>query len=352
MSRGKVLSILLVGVFLFGVGQAFAAEDQSKLIEGAKKEGKVVYWTSGLTPDLIKAIEQGFKKRYGLHDFQVVFSAARTTEQVAKVTQELRANRLTVDIISGAMPEFFYELLKAGEVMKYDSPEYKHFPMVKGVCAEPGYWVGTTGMVHAVTWNPKVIKKDLATYNDLLDPQFKGIMCSGDPRKSESYLMNYLGLRKILGKDFMVKLAKQDIVWFTRAPDVTNKVATGEFPVAFMGNSRTAYVNAVEGAEIKVSFPKEGVVVLTNPFVILTKAPHPSAARLLVDYVSSEEGQRLMVEKSGYLILREGVPIPPKARPFIPPLSKINVIPIDWKSLTANEVENTRKEFMEIFGKK
>jgi iron(III) transport system substrate-binding protein len=352
MSRVKFLSILVAGVFLFGVGRVFSAEDQSKLIEGAKKEGKVVYWSSGLTPELVQGIEEGFKKKYGLRDFQVVYSHAITTEQVAKVTQELRARRLTVDIISGAMPEFFYDLLKAGEVMKYDSPEYKYFPMVKGVCAEPGYWVGTTGMVMAITWNPKVIKKNIVTYNDLLDPQFKGIMCSGDPRKSESYLMNYLGLRKILGKDFFTKLAKQDIVWFTRAPDVTNKVTTGEFPVAFMGNSRTAYVDAMEGGEIKVSFPKEGVVILTNPFVILTKAPHPNAAKLLVDYVSSEEGQRLMVEKSGYLILREGVPIPPKGRDFIPSISKINVIPIDWKSLTSDEVEKTRKEFIEVFGTK
>lgn len=352
MSRVKVLSVLLAGVFLFGAGQVFAAEDQSKLIEGAKKEGKVVYWSSGLTPDLVQGIEAGFKKKYGLRDFQVVYSHAITTEQIAKVTQELRARRLTVDIISGAMPEFFYDLLKAGELMKYDSPEYKHFPMVKGVCAEPGYWVGTTGMVMAITWNPKKIKKNFATYNELLDPQLKGIMCSGDPRKSESYLMNYLGLRKGLGKDFFTKLAKQDIIWFTRAPDVTNKVMTGEFPVAFMGNSRTAYVNAMEGGDMKVSFPKEGVVILTNPFVILGKAPHPNAARLLVDYVSSDEGQRLMVEKSGYMTLREGVPIPPKAKDFIPPITEIKVVPIDWKSLTRDEVEKTRKEFIEIFGTK
>jgi iron(III) transport system substrate-binding protein len=351
MLKAKIISLFLVGFFFFGASQTFGAEDQSKLIEGAKKEGRVVYWSSGLTPELIKAIDEGFKKKYGLHDFQVVFSAARTTEQIAKVTQELRANRLTVDIISGAMPEFFYDLLKVGEVMKYDSPEYKYFSKAKGLLSEPGYWAPTISMSFIPMWNPKYIKKDITKYADLLDPQFKGMIVSGDPMKSESYLTYYMGLRKVLDKDFMQKLAKQDIVWFTRSPDVTTKVVTGERPVSFMGNNRTAYVAAMEGAQIKVLFPKEGTVILSNPFVTLKKAPHPNAAKLLVDYVNSKEGQTLMVEKSGYFTAREDVPIPPKVAQFSPPFSKITIIPMDWKAITEKDIKEARKEFLEIFGK-
>ena len=346
-----IISSLLAGFLLLGGTHAFGLEDQSKLIEGAKKEGKVVYWSSGLTPDLIKAIDEGFKKKYGLKDFQVVFSAARTTEQVAKVTQELRAKRLTVDIISGAMPEFFYDLLKVGEVMKYDSQEYKYFSKAKGLLSEPGYWAPTISMSFIPMWNPKLVKKDITKYTDLLDPQFKAMIVSGDPMKSESYLTYYMGLRKVLDKGFMQKLAKQDIVWFTRSPDVTTKVVTGERPVAFMGNNRTAYVAAMEGADIKVLFPKEGTLVLSNPFVILKKAPHPNAAKLLIDYVNSKEGQTLMVEKSGYFTGRDDVPVPPKVLPFSPPFSKINIIPMDWKSITEKNIEEARKEFLEIFGK-
>ena len=126
---------------------------------------------------------------------------------------------------------------------------------------------------------------------------------------------------------------------------------TGESPVAFMGNNRTAYVAAMEGAEIKVVFPKEGAMILSNPFVILAKAPHPNAAKLLVDYVNSKEGQTLMVEKRAYFTSREDVPIPPKVLEFSPPLSKINIIPMDWKSITEKTIEDGRKEFLEIFGK-
>jgi len=51
-----ILSCLLAGFLLLGGTHAFGLEDQSKLIEGAKKEGKVVYWSSGLTPDLIRRL--------------------------------------------------------------------------------------------------------------------------------------------------------------------------------------------------------------------------------------------------------------------------------------------------------
>ena len=342
----------MVGFFFLGVSQAFGREEQSKLIEGAKKEGKVVYWSTGLTPPLAKALEEGYKKKYGLpKEFEVVFAPQRTTEIMAKLTQEIRANRLTVDIISGAMPEFYYDLLRAGELMKYDSPEYRHIPQVKGLCYEPGYWAPTISMSFVMMWNPKHVKKNLVTYNDLLDPQFKGMIVSGDPMKSESYLMYYVGLRKILGKDFMVKLAKQDILWLTRSPDVTTRVVTGEKPVAFMGNNRTAYIAAQEGADIKVVYPKEGVVILSNPYAILAKAPRPNAAKLFIDYVSSAEGQKHIIEMAGYFIGRDDVPFPPKVREFTPPISKINLIPMEWSSFTEKELKAARKEFMEIFGK-
>ena len=139
--------------------------------------------------------------------FEVVYAPGSNHRTwLPKCTQELKVRRLTVDIISGAMPEFFYDLLKAGEVMKYDSPEYKYFPKIKGLLCEPGYWVPTTSMSFVPMWNPKYIKKDLVKYTDLLDPQFKGMIVSGDPMKSESSLTYYLGLRKILDKDFFRSL--------------------------------------------------------------------------------------------------------------------------------------------------
>ena len=351
MRRGTIIRLLWVGCLFLGICQAFGAEEQGKLIEGAKREGKVVYWATGMTPQLAKAFDEGFKKRYGLRDFEVVFAPTRTTEVIAKVSQELKIKRLSVDILSGTMPEFYYDLLRAGEVMKYDSPEYKHFPTIKGLDAEPGYWVGTNAVASVLMWNPKMIKKDLVTYTDLLDPAFRGLMVSGDPVKSEAALMAYMGWRKILNKDFFLKLAKQDIFFLMRYPDVTSRVVTGERPVTFLGNSRTAYVAAMEGGDIRVCYPKEGVVMLSNPFLILAKAPRPNAAKLFIDYVSSEEGQRLMAEMGGYFVTRKGVKISSQLRAFTPPISDINVIPMDWKSLTEQETEKARKEFLEIFGK-
>src|SRR4030042_4627748 len=194
MSRGKIISLFLVGLFLLEVSHAFGVEDRAKLIEGARKEGKVVYWATGMSPPLVKAIQEGFKKKYGLKEFEVIVFQRRTTEIISLVTQELRAGRLTVDIISGGIPVFYYELLRAGELMKYDSPEYQHFERIGG-WGEPGYWVMSGGYSPVMMWNPKRFKKGLEKYTDLLDPQLKGKICAGDAAKVDAALYGYLTLR-------------------------------------------------------------------------------------------------------------------------------------------------------------
>ena len=138
---------------------------------------------------------------------------------------------------------------------------------------------------------------------------------------------------------------------YTRSGDIPNKVITGEFPVGFLGSNRSACVAAKEGGEIKVTYAKEGEVLLANPFVILSKAPHPNAAKLLIDYMHSFEGQKLMVEMDDYHVGRKDVPYPPNILEFTPPISQINVIPMDWKSATQEEMDVARDEFKEIFKK-
>jgi iron(III) transport system substrate-binding protein len=350
MLKARIMAILLVGFSLLGVTRAYGIEDQKKLIEGAKKEGKVIYWASGMSPRLVKAIQDGFKKKYGLKEFEVTVFQRRTTEIISLVTQELKVGRLTVDIVSGGIPVFYYELLKMGELMKYDSPEYQHFDRVGG-WGEPGYWAMTGGYSSVMMWNPNRFKKGLAKYNDLLDPQLKGMICAADATKVDAPLYAYLALRKSLSKDFFVKLAKQDVVFFTRVSEVPLKLVTGEFLAGFLGSNRAAYVAASEGGEVKVTYSKEGEALQANPLVILSKAPHPNASKLLIDYIHSFEGQKLMVDIDGYQTGRKDIPIPPKILEFSPRPSQINVIPVAWKSLTEQELNTAREEFREIFRK-
>jgi len=153
------------------------------------------------------------------------------------------------------MPEFFYDLLKVGEVMKYDSQEYKYFSKAKGLLSEPGYWAPTISMSFIPMWNPKLVKKDITKYTDLLDPQFKAMIVSGDPMKSESYLTYYMGLRKVSIKASCRSSPKQDIVWFTARRCDHQSGYRGETG-GLHGKQRTAYVAAMEGADIKVLFQR------------------------------------------------------------------------------------------------
>lgn len=328
-------------------------ERVAKLIEGAKAEGRAAIWSSGLTPELVKDLESDFKQKYGLPDFKMEFSNVPSSEMITRANQEIKAGKVTVDILSSSIPDYYYDLIKQGELMKYESPEYKNYRNINGATFEPGYWVASFSWSPVVMWNPDIIKKDIKTYQDILDPQFKGKICMGDGIKSDTYLNAYRGLRIILGKDYMEKLAALEPIFLTRSPDLTNKVITGEYPIAFTGNARTAYLAALEGAKINVLYPQEGVVLLASPFVILQKAPHPNSAKLMIDYLHTEKAQAMMQMGSGYIMGRDGLSPPDKVVRFAPPIEKIKVIPADWKGQSnMMDIEEARKEFRELFIKK
>ena len=165
MRTKRLIALFLTIFFLLGISQAFG-RDEAQLIAGAKKEGKVVWWTSGFTSPLVKALTKGFKAKYGLpDDFEVVYAPTRTTEQMAKLTAEIRARRVSTDIICGMMPGFFYDLIKAGEIVKYDSPEYKNLSTIKGLAYEPSYFYPSASYSFIPLWNPDHIKKPIKTIN-------------------------------------------------------------------------------------------------------------------------------------------------------------------------------------------
>ena len=93
--------------------------------------------------------------------------------------------------------------------------------------------------------------------------------------------------------------------------------------------------------------PKEGAVLLPQAMFILAKAPHPSAAKLWVDFILSETGQKIMVNKEALMSGRSGFvsPLPE----YAPPLDSLNVIKIDWDKITTADMEKARSEWLSIF---
>lgn len=66
------------------------------------------------------------------------------------------------------------------------------------------------------------------------------------------------------------------------------------------------YLPSLKGLPVNAAMPSEGVVYLPYASSVLTKAPHPNAARVLIDFMLSEEGQAIYASE-GLLPTREGM---------------------------------------------
>src|SRR5690606_24873475 len=99
-----------------------------------------------------------------------------------------------------------------------------------------------------------------------------------------------------------------------------------------------------DGSPIDFIVPKDGVSFITEPVAIMSTTEHPDAARLFVDFLLSEEGQKLVAEQ-GNLPLRPGVAGPEG----FPELAGMKLLGYDVEEALGKDGE-IRAKFSDIFG--
>ncbi|HEU5018496.1 MAG TPA: extracellular solute-binding protein [Pseudolabrys sp.] len=323
-------------------------------IDAAKKEGALVYSTNLFAPTTQKALQKAFREYYKLPDsFNIQGYIGSSSSVVSRATQELQANKVTVDWLAVNFATFWKDLQKRGELMKYCSDEYKHLDYVKkaGVIDGGCEFQSVAAIVFGLMWNPQYVKEDLQSWAQLTSPKYKGLLIFGDVRKSAAYLDAYYGLRKnnVWTDEWLQKIKAQKPFFLLRSTDIRDRVMSGEFPIAILGYGPRAY-QVRDQVKLKVSWPKEGVVVDGNYGGILAKAPHPNAAKLWNDFIFSAKGQEILVKLEAISTMRSDVAIPADVRPYVADLGKVHAVPVDWADLTKAKLDKMREDFRSIFG--
>lgn len=356
----KILSwcfVLVVSLTTFSIFcplPVTAASAPAEMIEAARQEGALNWVDSIIVPASAKAIAEAFKKHYGLPDgFKVNHQRLGTGPLSSRVAEEVKANKVTIDVFAAAVPGLFADLKKVGALLKHDSPEYKHYTRARevGLPFDPGYWQSASAYCFAPITNPKVFGKPLKSWYDLLAPELKGGRIMFPPvGRGGSPLYSYFGWRKVLPKSFFEDLAKQEIT-FDRGSsvDATQRLTQGECLATITNPFRIVQTAAQTGIALDAHFPKEGVTLLGQPYGILAKGSHPNAAKLFLDFMFSEEGMKLYVDLEGVITLRDGMKVPDKIKKYSPPLSEINAIPMDWTKIDNQTLNTYRDEFKAIF---
>jgi len=325
-------------------------EEQQKLIEAAKKEGKVTLYTD-IPVSPIDAMAKLFTEKYGI---PVDYWRGTSGKVAERFITEAEAGRWETDFVDGTLPTYCYMFKQRGLLQPYFSPELKYYPPY---AYDPeGYYAGGYANIYLVVigFNKNLVSDAEApkSWTDLLDPKWKGKIGHAPPEVGGGHLAVYDYLRTKLGIDYLKKLAEQKIVKYTSGAVIAERLAAGEILVGITSITDFWGPAVLEGAPIKCSVPEETVATLFTAG-IPKKVPHPNAAKLWMDHLLSLEGVTTLVNARGYIVLREGAPLPPKMEeisiPRIRSIKDVKIYPTDYIAAEA-KMEEYGKEYKAIFG--
>ncbi len=312
------------------------------LIDGARADRELLWMGFFLEPEHGKYILDGFKAYYGLSDLNAQYTyEPQSASAVTRTEQLIKAGRPTQDISWFVLWPWYKDLLARGYITRYESPFYKDYTLSnKSGNSVPGYWVSDS-YAFAPMWNPDALaKRGIKDFNptswwDLTDPRFKKLCSIGNMARAGNLAMLGIGLKKVLGADWFLKMAKLEPAVWQNAAEGRDWSASGEYPISVFNHAKSASQVKATGASIKMVYPKEGIVVYPFAPIIMANGKHQNAAKLFIDYVRSAPGaERVAASGATLMSGRPGVKMPPNE--FLPSLERIKVIPMNWDEDTSS----------------
>ena len=338
----KILMTLVGLLVSIGMVTAVPALAQDARVEAAKKEGKVVWYTSLALPTAEK-IAKLFEAAYP----GVKVEVQRTGSQriLQRVMQEMQANLKLVDVIHTSDAGHFVLLKEKKLLMKHTPAGVDAFPA--GFKDKDGYYLTLRATVNVIAYNTKLVPAAEAPkgWKDLLDPKWRGKLVTAHPGYSGVISTHVLALVQLYGWDYFKQLAQNKLMLVQSAVDPAGVVASGERQVAVDGGDYYYYQMKKKGNPIEVVYPKEGVPLVVSPSAIASFAPHPNAAKLFTDFTFTRELQQVMADSEGLYTGHPEVKYPADK----PKLSDLKLLTVDPEELEKRN-EEIKSKFVEFFG--
>ena len=276
-----------------------------ELIEAAKKEGKVVWYTAVDLP-VAERIGKVFETKYPGIDLRVERSGGERIFQ--RIGQEYASNIHAVDVVNSSDAAHFIVWKRDGILAPYLPEDVAlHYPAEQkdpdGLFASWRVWLSVIG------YNTRLVKPEEApkSFADLLDPKWSGKIVKAHPGYSGTIMTATFQISRDLGWQYFEKLARQRVMQVQSSADPPKKLALGERAVMADGNEYNLFQLKEKGEPVEIVYPTEGTPLIIGPSGVLKDAPHPNAARLLQSFLFSVEAQQLMVDFGGLRSFHERV---------------------------------------------
>ncbi len=265
------------------------------LYQAAKTEGEVVWYTALIVTQAVRPLIAAFNKKYP--GIEVRYARADSGPTAIKIMTEARAGRVQSDVFDGI--DTTPPLVQAGLVEPYVPSEASKYP---AALKDPdGRWNALVlyFLTPAVNTNLVPAPERPRTGQDLLDPKWKGrIAWSTAPSSGAAVyvgsVLQTMGERN--GMEFLRALSRQSVV----NVDATNRaildqVILGEYAISLNAFNHHAVLSAQKGAPV-AWLRLEPISGLMHSIGLTRNAPHPNAGRLLIDFLTSEEGQKTLAD--------------------------------------------------------
>ena len=265
------------------------------LIEAAKKEGKLAFYTA---MDL--RVRGAAAARRSRRNFPASPCASSAPAPSASSPASARSTTATSTPSTWSTPPDQAHCIvwkRNGWLAPYLPEEVaKHY--------DPNYYdpdglhVTTRVLISPLGYNTNLVKKEEApkSFADLLDPKWAGKMVKAHPAYSGTIMNATFQIARDLGWDYFEKLAKQRVMQVQSATDTPKKIALGERAVMVDGAGYLVIRYKEDGQPVDIIYPEEGTPLATGPSAVFKAAPNPNAARLFQNWMHSREAQQFLVD--------------------------------------------------------
>src|SRR5215471_4034944 len=267
------------------------------LIDAAKKEGQVVYYTSTDLP-VAEKLAKAFEAKYPGIAVRVERTGAERVFQ--RIGQEYSSNIHAVDVVNSSDAAHFIVWKRDGilapyvpeDVAKFYPPEHRD---PDGLFASWRVWLSI------IAYNTSLVKAEDApkSFADLLDPKWKGKIVKGHPGYSGTIMTATYQLQRDLGWTWFEQLARQNVMQVQSSSDPPKKLELGERAVMADGVEYNILQFKEAGRPVQPVYAMEGSPMIVGPNGIFKGSPNPNAAKLFQSFCLGREAQQLIIDVGG-----------------------------------------------------
>ncbi len=318
-------------------------EPNQEMIDAAKKEGTVVWYTA-TDVQVAEKVGKAFEAKYPGIKVQVERSGAERVFQ--RINQEYGSGIHKADVIETSDAVHFILFKRQGWLQQAVPTDVaKSWP---AAAKDPdGHFAAYRAHLSVIGYNTSQVKKEEApkSHADLLDPKWRNRMVKAHPGYSGTIMTGTHALSEALGWEYLEKLAKQRIMQVQSSTEPPKKLAQGERSVMADGNEYNMFMLKETGVPVEIVYATEGTPIAIGHSGILKNTPHPNAAKLFYAFLFSRETQQLISDEGGLRSFHPEV----KEKEGRTPLSQIKILYSDPVKLEPM-IEDIKKKYEVNFG--